>query len=488
VIELTPSLLARSPEETVRHLCLGLLEEANSALGRLERGDDEEALHDFRVALRRLRSVVRAYRRYLKGSTKKKLRTRLSALAASTNAARDLEVQMEWLSKQAPELEPEAASGAIHLAERLRTRGDETPRSETLRKELDPLHESLRKSLSRLRLRLDGQASFLSATGDLVTESASRLKASLEAISSAEDGDHVHRARIEAKRLRYLLEPISAEVPEARALVKEMKTLQDVLGELQDTRVLSQSIAAELERAAVEEAHRLRDLALREGAIEAQGAPPQGGLLALLRAQRERRDRQYLALSRSWLSGASDRFFERVQRLARSLAALSEPPKPRRRFLLSEVPERAKRRAPSIVRQAFLTGRKIHESVESIQSGERIRFSRIAVSEGSRSEERVTGETFERFWSLAPHRLERARYRVRENSRAFWIDEVRDKSIVLAETDDAPELELPEWLESVVRREVTGSPKYDWERLARGSRSMTTSRTRRVGRSPDSEK
>jgi CHAD domain-containing protein/CYTH domain-containing protein len=473
LIELTPSLLARSPAETVRHLCLGLLEQADSALGRLERGEDEEALHDFRVALRRLRSVVRAYRPYLKGSARKKLRARLRALAASTNAARDLEVQMEWLSKRAPELEPEAGSGAIHLAERLRSRGDETPRPQTLRKEFDPLHRSLRKSLSRVRLRLGDEATDLSATGDLVAESASRLKTTLEAISSAEDGDGLHRARIEAKRLRYLLEPISAEVSEARGLVKEMKTLQDVLGELQDMRVLSQSIAAELERAAVEEAHRLRDLALQEGAIEAQGAPAHPGLLALLRAQRERRDRQYLALSRSWLSGASDPFFERAQRLARSLAALSEPEKPPRRFLLSEVPERAKRRAPAIVRQAFLPGRKIHEIVESIQSGERIRCSRIAVSEGSRAEERVTGETFERFWSLASFRLERARYRVRENGRTYWIDEARDGRVVLAETEDAPDLVLPEWLESVVRREVTGSRKYDWESLARESADST---------------
>ena len=478
VIELTPSLLARSPEETVRHLCLSLLEEAKSALGRLEPGEDEEALHDFRVALRRLRSVIRAYRPYLKGSAKKKLRARLRALAASTNAARDLEVQMEWLSKRASELEPEAGSGAVHLAERFRSRGEETPRPQTLRKEFDPLHESLRKSLSRLRLRLDDEASFLSATGDFVAESASRLKASLEAISSAEDGAGLHRARIEAKRLRYLLEPISAEVPEARALVKEMKSLQDVLGELQDMRVLSQSIAAELERAAVEEAHRLRDLALQHGAIEAQSVPAHPGLLALLRAQRERRDRQYLVLSRSWLSGASDPFFERVHRLAQSLAALSEPPKPPRRFLLSEVPERAKQRAPSIVRQAFLPGQKIRESVESIQSGERIRCSRMALSEGSRAEERVSSETFERFWSLAPHRIERTRYRVRENGRTFWIDEVRGGRVVLAETEDAPELVLPEWLESVVRREVTGSRKYDWETLARVSADSTKSRRR----------
>jgi CHAD domain-containing protein len=157
VVELTPILQAKSPEETARHLCLGLLEEAESALRRLERGEDEEALHDFRVALRRLRSVIRAYRPYLKGSARKKLRARLKALAASTNAARDLEVQREWLSKRGPELDPEGAEGAQRLLERLDALSDETPRPDVLREEFEPLRESLRKSLTRLRLRLEGE-------------------------------------------------------------------------------------------------------------------------------------------------------------------------------------------------------------------------------------------------------------------------------------------------------------------------------------------
>jgi CYTH domain-containing protein len=93
----------------------------------------------------------------------------------------------------------------------------------------------------------------------------------------------------------------------------------------------------------------------------------------------------------------------------------------------------------------------------------------VAVWEGSRTEERITGETFETFWSLAPYRLERKRYRVRENGRTLWIDETRDGSLVLAETEDAPDLALPEWLESSVRREITGSPRYEWERLARAT-------------------
>ncbi|HEY7697083.1 MAG TPA: hypothetical protein VIE88_01640, partial [Vicinamibacteria bacterium] len=102
-----------------------------------------------------------------------------------------------------------------------------------------------------------------------------------------------------------------------------------------------------------------------------------------------------------------------------------------------------------------------------IQSGERIRYSRVSESAGARAEDRISSEAFERFWTLAPLRLERASYKVRENGRTFWIDEVRGGGLVLAETEDAPDLVLPEWLESVVRRDVTGSRKFDWESLAR---------------------
>jgi CHAD domain-containing protein len=326
-----------------------------------------------------------------------------------------------------------------------------------------------------MKLRLEDGPSFLSATGELIAGTVSRLKEAFEAIASPEDGDRLHQARIEAKRLRYLLEPISAEVPEARALVREMKSLQDILGELQDMRVMSASIGAELERAAVEEAQRLGELALREGTIGTPPAPPHAGLLALLRAQRERRDKQYSALSKKWLSRAGEPFFEKALKLARSLEALSETPKPRRRFLLREVPQRAKRGRPSIVRQAFLPGRRIHEHVEAIQNGARARFSRVTESKGARTEEKISRDTFERFWSLAPFRLERARYRVRADGRTFWIDDVRGSDVVLAEIEDGAERELPDWLDSVIHREVSGASRYEAEALARAPTGQRSS-------------
>ena len=109
--ELTREHLERPPEETVRILALSFLEEANDGAKRMEEGEDPEALHDFRVGLRRLRSCLRAYRSHLKGSVSKKLRNRLKTLASSTNQARDTEVQIAWLEPQTEKLNPKQQIG-----------------------------------------------------------------------------------------------------------------------------------------------------------------------------------------------------------------------------------------------------------------------------------------------------------------------------------------------------------------------------------------
>ncbi len=88
------SLPARSG---VRVVALKLLDEANDAAPKVVAGDDDEALHDFRVAIRRLRSWIRAFGDELDDSVGKKAKRRLKALASATNPARDRQVHREWL-------------------------------------------------------------------------------------------------------------------------------------------------------------------------------------------------------------------------------------------------------------------------------------------------------------------------------------------------------------------------------------------------------
>ena len=69
-------LLLQPVGQAVCRIALTHLDAARAAHERLKDASDTEALHDFRVALRRLRSVLRAYRPWLK-NIPRKLRRRL---------------------------------------------------------------------------------------------------------------------------------------------------------------------------------------------------------------------------------------------------------------------------------------------------------------------------------------------------------------------------------------------------------------------------
>src|SRR5712691_4551034 len=120
-MDLPQSALQRPVMEVARQLALGLLADAAQARERLNRPGDAEALHDFRVGLRRVRSVLRAYRPHLKGSTPRKLRRRLKQLAQASGASRDLEVHLAWLAEQKPSLRYGQRVGLAWLLRRLRS-------------------------------------------------------------------------------------------------------------------------------------------------------------------------------------------------------------------------------------------------------------------------------------------------------------------------------------------------------------------------------
>jgi CHAD domain-containing protein len=444
-------LLERSPEETARRLCLALVDEASAALERMNDADDSEALHDFRVSLRRLRSLMRAYRRHLRGSATRKLRARIKTLAGTTNDARDAEVQIEWLTKEGKRLGEPGISGANYLIAALVARQATTPSATTLRRAFRPLRRDLTKALSRVRL-LDehGSSNFVRATGKLIRDHAEVLEASLDAAHSAEDAELLHRARIEAKRLRYLLEPLQNELEDARPLIKRMKSLQDCLGELQDTRVMTEEISSALESSALDEARKLRDLALAEGDLPEAYPPQNPGLLALLKAQRTRRDRAFTNLTVAWTGNAAHSYFALVERFVEQLVVWPGGELPKRRFLLAHVP-------PEIG----------NERVRASREGRSVRYTRVV----EKKEEPLTRRGFDAFWSLTEgRRLEYRCYELRDGARSWSVVSIPELGIVLAVVDGSADAPIPEPIQRELVREVTGVKKYEPEALARATR------------------
>ena len=322
---MSSGLLSRPPEEGARRLALSFLDQAMAACPRLADPADAEALHDFRVGLRRLRSCLRAYREYLEESVPRKLAKRLKRLAGATGPGRDAEVQIAWLRDQRPRLASSHRAGlawiVARLEERMRKAYDE------LRKEIDRdlpgIEEDLRRHLSvyRAEIHLDGespQASFGEATATILRGQTVDLEADLARVEDAGDERQAHRARISAKRLRYLVEPFAEEIPQAGPVVKRFKGLQDLLGELHDAHVLEEELEKAVETAAAERARSLLAMSLEkvpdESRLRAERRRARvAGLIALARLNRNRRDRLFADLEAEWLEGKADELLAEVE-------------------------------------------------------------------------------------------------------------------------------------------------------------------------------
>ena len=118
-------LLTRPAPAAAALVGLALLDEAREGCGRLATLDDAEALHDFRVALRRLRSVLRSFRSELGDAVPKKLQRQLRDVTRATGAARDAEVQLGWVRSHRAELGRRLPPGLPWLLARLAQQQDE---------------------------------------------------------------------------------------------------------------------------------------------------------------------------------------------------------------------------------------------------------------------------------------------------------------------------------------------------------------------------
>jgi CHAD domain-containing protein len=334
----TTGLLSRSPEEGARLLALSFLDQAAEARPRLADSGDAEALHDFRVGLRRLRSCLRAYDAQLADSVSKKLARRLKRLAGSTGPGRDTEVQIEWLRARSPHLSSHHRAGLAWLLARLEERKRDAygEMEDEVADEFAKVEEDLRARLSvyRIEIHLDpkeDRPTLAEATARILHRQVTELEQHLARIEDADDEKEAHQARISAKRVRYLLEPLVEEIPGAGPLVKRFKALQDLLGELHDAHVLEAELSEAVETAAAERSRKILELSLAAAPDDRllraeRRRAHESGVIALARLNRVRRDRLFEDLDEEWLDGKASEFLREVEGLGERMIAAAAPP------------------------------------------------------------------------------------------------------------------------------------------------------------------
>jgi inorganic triphosphatase YgiF len=200
-----------------------------------------DAVHQLRVACRRLRSELRTFAELLDDPRTDELRAELSWLADSLGAARDLEVLRDRLHVRAREGDP-LDVGPVDALLAEQQQAAEASALEALRSPrylvlLQLLHDvAASPQLSELA---DARAK--DVVPGLVHRATAKLDKALHRLDLDGPDASWHRARIEAKRARYAAE---AAAPVLGRPSKRAKRLQTLLGEHQDAVVAAERLLA----------------------------------------------------------------------------------------------------------------------------------------------------------------------------------------------------------------------------------------------------
>ncbi len=199
-------------------------------------GADPEDLHKFRVATRRIRSLLRSTRGQLDDRGEgERLRAELKWLASALGEVRDRDVLIEYLVGELDSLDGAPLGALLELVDEER---DQARRELVVALDSARFAE-LRASLAHPPGLREGETLRKAARGEF-----KRLAKTVEALPEDPADEELHEARIRVKRARYAAEAAGL----GGSFVKRAKELQEALGEHQDAVVAETSVRELLAR------------------------------------------------------------------------------------------------------------------------------------------------------------------------------------------------------------------------------------------------
>jgi CHAD domain-containing protein len=237
-------------------------------------GDDPEAVHQARVATRRLRSDLRTFRALVDEEWAQALRDDLKWLGTALGAVRDADVLLERLEGKIARLPHDDRGVATRLVDRLHAERDQA-RAELLVVMHGPRYLELLERLvdaARTPALADESEKPADTLGHLARTPWKHLATAVEGLDDDPSDEALHEVRKRAKRVRYAAEAVAPVVGKpARRFAAAIEDVQDLLGRHQDAVVADEWLRTALPAASPRETFVIGQLVAMEQA-EATGA------------------------------------------------------------------------------------------------------------------------------------------------------------------------------------------------------------------------
>jgi CHAD domain-containing protein len=212
---------------------------------------DSEFLHDYRVAVRRTRSVLGEASGIFAAERLAHFKTEFKWLGTATSPTRDLDVFLLDTATFADTLPPERRGDLKAFSAYLDQRQRESHRAlvadldtDRYAALIDSWSQFLERPPAPTPAEPDAERPAPDVASERIAKAHRRLVRRGRRIDASSEAERLHDLRKDAKRLRYLLECFGSLFPsdEIRPIVKQLKGVQDVLGTFQDGEVQSSQL------------------------------------------------------------------------------------------------------------------------------------------------------------------------------------------------------------------------------------------------------
>lgn len=251
----TPQEYLPKPDDklgtAVSKMCIAMINTARSyEFGVIEKSEDTEYLHDYRVSMRKTRSLLSLMKMLFSAPEHAGIKQRLSDIMSPTNLARDLDVYLLQQKEYEALLPENLREGLPLMFDDFRKQHSGAYKNLKVRLVGDTYQQEIESCKSwfeqqELSNLSDAASSEVALVINRLAQKKYRKIIRLGAvISPLSPDDDVHGLRLECKKFRYLLSFFASIYPQQdlKLLVKKLKRMQNTLGLFNDYSVQQESL------------------------------------------------------------------------------------------------------------------------------------------------------------------------------------------------------------------------------------------------------